>query len=66
YEVGDAWVKVEVMECVRWIGNLVIDYMAEKKGKGTKMVWRGEKDEWMLMEVMGKEGVLERLVEEVE
>ena len=66
YEVVDAWVKAEVAECVRWIGNLVIDYMAEKKGKGTKLEWKGEKDEWMFMEVMGKEGALERLVEEVE
>ncbi|KAL8979179.1 MAG: hypothetical protein Q9205_005425 [Flavoplaca limonia] len=66
YEVDDAWVKAEVMECVRWIGNLVIDYMSEKKGKGTKLVWKGDKDEWTFMEVMGKEGVLERLVEEVE
>ncbi|KAI4274634.1 MAG: hypothetical protein LQ337_003796 [Flavoplaca oasis] len=64
-EVGDAWVKAEVMECVRWIGNLVIDYMAEKEGNGTKLKWKGKKDEWMFMEVMGKEGVLERLVEEV-
>ncbi|KAL9628262.1 MAG: hypothetical protein Q9204_005999 [Flavoplaca sp. TL-2023a] len=65
-EVEDTWVVAEVMECVRWIGNLVIDYMAEKKGKGTKLVWKEEKDEWMFMEIMGKEGVLERLVEEVE
>ncbi|KAI4224643.1 MAG: hypothetical protein L6R36_004518 [Xanthoria steineri] len=65
-EVDDQWIKVELLECVRWIGNLVMDLQAQKKGKGTKTVWVGEKDEWMFLEVMGKEGVLERMVAEVE
>ncbi|KAI4089980.1 MAG: hypothetical protein LQ339_008466 [Xanthoria mediterranea] len=65
-EVDDQWIKVELLECVRWIGNLVMDFQAEKKGKGTKVVWVGSKDQWMFLEVMGKEGVLERMVGEVE
>ncbi|CAO1599660.1 hypothetical protein XANCAGTX0491_003375 [Xanthoria calcicola] len=64
--VDDQWIKVELLECVRWIGNLVMDFQAQKKGKGTKVGWVGEKDEWMFLEVMGKEGVLERMVAEVE
>ena len=64
--VDDQWMKAELLECVRWIGNLVLDFQAQKKGKGTKVRWVGEKDEWMFLEVMGKEGVLERVVAEVE
>lgn len=65
-EVDDRWIKVELLECMRWIGNLVMDFKAEKKGKGTKVGWLGEKDEWMFLEVMGEEGVMERMVGEVD